>query len=53
MKCVDSFVLGVAFGVLLGCMVAMMFTKPRMCEVVSGDLNHTHVRYGVVVDGDI
>lgn len=51
MKCIDSFVLGIAFGMLFTCFLMWMYGAPKMCEVSMGDLNHTHVRYGVVVGG--
>ena len=61
MKCVDSFLYGVAFGMLVASLVFVYVTeiaksdaKPKasVCELSVGDLNHTHVRYGVVIQSN-
>lgn len=51
MKDVGSFVIGVAMGIMFCCFIMLLCQEPKLCEVVSGDLNHTHIRYGVFVKG--
>lgn len=46
----DSFVVGIFFGALLCCWFMVIWPKPITCEVTTGDLNHTHIRIGVIVE---
>lgn len=43
----DMYVHGTVFGILLCCILMLLFPKHKTCEVDFGDVNHTHVRYGV------
>lgn len=49
MESKDSFILGLFFGALLCCWFMLVWPKPTICEVDYGDVNHTHVRYGIIV----
>ena len=48
MKCYESCILGIFIGALLLCLLMLLFPKGYSCEVDVGDVNHTHVRFGVM-----
>lgn len=47
MKPYDQYVNGIFVGMLICCLFMLNFPKHKTCEVDFGDVNHTHVRYGV------
>lgn len=43
----ESFIVGMFGGALVLCLIMLNFQAPIRCEVQMGDMNHTHIIYGV------